>query len=166
MLRIAYGIQDLNFTALMAIYQEGNLENGDELYPELTPPERLRRAEQDFYDYLRQDFFQAEGALYALWEVQGEPVSALRMEPYRDGYLLEALETAPSHRRQGYAKSLMEAFLAFARQKGLIPVYSHIRKGNIPSERVHQSCGFVVYKDLAAYIDGSVDHKCNTWKMG
>ncbi len=166
MLRVIYRIQDLDFSALMAVYQEGNQENGDELYPELTPSERLRRAELDFYDYLKQDFFRRENALYALWEVHGETVSALRLESYRDGYLLEALETAPSHRRKGYAKSLMEAFLAFAREKGFLPVYSHIRKGNIPSESVHKSCGFTVYKDLAAYIDGSVDFKCNTWKMG
>ncbi len=165
MLRIVCCIQDLDFSALMAIYAHSNRENAQTLYPELSPQGGLRRAEQDFYDYLKQDFFRTQGAFYALWEVQGEPVSALRLEPYRDGYLLEALETDPMHRGRGYAQSLMAAFLQYAGENVLLPIYSHIRKGNIPSERVHRACGFVVCKDLAAYIDGSVDYLCNTWKF-
>lgn len=165
MLRIVYSLKELDFAALMAVYEEGNRENGAFFYPELTPGEALRRAEQDFYDYLKQDFFHADGSLYALWEVRGAYVSALRLEPYRDGYLLEALETAPDKRGKGYAKRLMGAFLTFARDRGMLPIYSHVRKGNVPSQRVHSACGFTVYKDLAAYIDGSVDYKCNTWKF-
>lgn len=166
MLRLAYSIKELDFAKLMAVYREGNQENGEEFYPELSPEEAVRRAEQDFYDYLKQSFFPAQGAVYALWEVQGNYVSALRMEPYRDGYLIEALETAPDKRRKGYARELMEAFLNFARGRGLTPVYSHISKRNVPSQRVHSACGFSRYKDLAVYIDGSVDNKCDTWRYG
>ncbi len=164
MLHLAYSLRELDFSALMTVYEEGNRENGDALYPYLSRESRLLRAERDFYDYLKEVFFETSGSVYAFWEVQGRMVSALRLEPYRDGYLLEALETSPAYRGKGYATALMAAFLQFARSNDKLPVYSHIRKGNVPSEKVHKKSGFRICKDLAVYIDGSVDSRCNTWK--
>ncbi len=163
MLYLVSCMDELPFASLMKIYREGNRENGDELYPELSAQGRLFRAEQDFCCYLREDFFRVKGSFYAIWKAQGEFVSALRMEPYRDGYLLEALETAPGYRRRGYGKSLICAVLSEMSQQGKLPVYSHIRKGNIPSEKTHKICGFRIWKDTAVYIDGSADQRCNTW---
>ncbi len=163
MLDLVFHMKDLDFSSLMDIYEEGNRENGDELYPDYSPEGRLRLAEQDFHRYLAESFFGTEGAFYALWRVQNESVSALRLEPYRDGWLLEALETKPSKRSSGYAKALLQAVLAYMRHGAFLPIYSHIRKGNAASETVHRICGFSVWKDLAVYIDGSVDHRCNTW---
>ncbi len=163
MLRLVYRIQDLNFSALMTIYEEGNRENGDERYPHLSPESRLLLAEQDFYSYLREVFFQTPGSFYAIWEAQDRAVSALRMEPYKEGFLLEALETAPLLRKKGYAKALVNEAMQYMKQKGFCPVYSHIRKGNLASEEVHRQCGFSVHQDIAVYIDGSVNSRSNTW---
>lgn len=164
MLCLAYHLNELSFSGLMAIYRESNQENGSEFYPQLPEQARLLRAEQDFYDYLKEDFFRRAGSLYAWWEHQGEMVSALRLEPFRDGFLLEALETAPDRRRQGHAGALMADFLGFCVNTGRLPVYSHIRKGNVPSEKVHRACGFQICWDMAVYVDGSVSSRCRTWR--
>ena len=80
MLLIAKRLEELDFSALMDIYVEGNLEKAEEY-----GDGGLLRAEREFYDYLREDFFRQQGAFYAVWTEQGSYVSALRLEPYKDG---------------------------------------------------------------------------------
>ena len=111
------------------------------------------QAEQDFCDYLREDFFSADNALYALWSLEGRYVSALRIESYRDGYLLSGLETAPQDRRKGYAKCLIEAVC-----REYIPIYSHVHKKNAASIALHQACGFVPVLDYGVLLDGTVSY--------
>ena len=152
MLQLATKLQELNVSQLMAVYEEGNRENGSILYPELPEGQQILRAEQSFYEYLREGFFPVEGAVYALWVENGRYVSALRLEPYADGLLLEALETAPEQRRKGYAEKLIRAVLEQFPQK----IYSHVSKKNTASLMVHQKCGFCQILDYAKYIDGSV----------
>ncbi len=159
MLKIVKKLADLDFGQLMEVYREGNLENGRELWPELTESQQIFRAEQDFYSYLREDFFTRPGAYYALWVLDGRYVSALRMESYRDGFLLEALETVPEMRRKGYAGALMGEVLANS-EPGKI--YSHVKKTNVSSLFVHEKCGFQRISQQAIYIDGSADSRCCT----
>lgn len=163
MLKIAANIREIDFGALMEVYREGNEENGAELYPDATPAEQVMLAEQDFYQYLVQCFFTVEGAVYALWEQDGVYASALRLEPYQDGLLLEALETAPDKRRQGYACQLLRAVQAWLSQHGAIKVYSHVNRKNTASQRSHQSCGFTKILDHAVYADGSVLTNSDTY---
>ncbi len=135
-------LKDLSFSMLMEVYMEGNREKGDVL-----------RAEQDFYQYLREVFFRTEGALYCIWEEKGCYVSALRLEPYRDGWLLAALETAPQERQKGYAAQLIGAVQEQYPDRKL---YSHVSKRNLPSLKTHEKCGFQKILDHAVYADGSV----------
>ncbi len=160
MLCIAKRLQDLPFSKLMEIYIEGNVENGAERYPHLSANEQLLRAEQDFYAYLRSGFYVQPGAAYYVWQEQGIYVSALRLEPYQDGWLLEALETHPDYRRQGHAKSLVLAVLETLPGE---KIYSHISHRNAPSLAVHKSCGFRKISDHAHYVDGSFNDRCGTW---
>ena len=127
MLILVKKMSGLSFSRLMEIYAEGNEENGRELWPNLTDNERILRAEQAFYEYLNEDFFKTEGAVYAIWQENGSYISALRLEPYQDGMLLEALETAPEHRHKGYAAKLIRAVLEWV---GNQKVYSHVSKRN------------------------------------
>lgn len=163
MLRCIYSMKELPFGALMAVYEQSNQENGEEFWPDLSAGERLLRAEQEFYQYLQQVFFQTEGAFYCLWEVKGRPVCALRLEPYRDGMLLEALETAPEQRRKGYATALIRAALA---QVGTVKIYSHVGKRNEASLKTHIACGFRRISEQAVYADGSVNDRCCTLLYG
>lgn len=159
MLIVAKSIGQLNFSALMEVYVEGNLENAEDLWPEETQDRKLFLAEEAFGQYLRDSFFKTPGAQYAIWSVEGRYVSALRLEPYRDGLLLEALETAPAYRRRGYASALMEAVLSRIVTGKL---YSHVGKNNIASLRTHEKAGFRRISETAVYIDGSVNDYCCT----
>ena len=163
MLHIAHSLRQLSFGALMKVYAEGNRENGEEFWPELSEGEQILQAEQEFYQYLQQVFFRTQGAVYCTWEVHGELVCALRLEPYRDGLLLEALETSPDQRGKGYAKSLIRAVLTFFESQ---KVYSHVGKRNIPSLKAHLSCGFRRVSEQAVYADGSVNDRCCTMMYG
>ena len=163
MLVLIKSMKELNFGQLMSVYEEGNLENGREFYPGLSQNQQILRAEQDFYQYLRESFFQTEGAFYAVWTEKGYYVSALRLEPYQDGLLLAALETAPDKRRQGYACRLLGAVQDWLSQHGPIKVYSHVSRKNAASQRSHQSCGFTKILDHAVYADGSVLTNSDTY---
>lgn len=159
MLILAKNIREFAFGKLMEVYTESCRENGEEFWPHEPPERQLARAEQDFYDYLNRSFFATPGAVYAIWEECGRYVSALRLEPYRDGLLLAALETAPEHRRKGHARNLIRAvLLQYPGRK----IYSHVGKKNIPSLKAHGSCGFKKIMDYAVYLDGSVNDRCCT----
>ena len=160
MLIVAKSMKDLSFGKLMEVYTEGNLENAQELWPDEPVGRQLALAEEEFYLYLYQTFFRTQGARYLILQEGGRYVSALRLEPYRDGLLLEALETAPECRRQGHAAALMLAALDYA--KGM-KIYSHVNKGNVPSLRTHEKCGFDRILEDAVYIDGSADDRCCTF---
>ena len=152
MLVLAKKPHQLDFQKLMEVYREGNRENGAMLYPDLSPDQQMIQAEQSFYQYLAEVFFSVPGAVYAIWVENSTYVSALRLEPYGDGLLLEALETAPAERRKGYAEKLIRAVQDTFAQK----IYSHVSKKNTPSLAVHKKCGFRQVLDYAKYIDGSV----------
>ena len=93
MLYIATSLQQLRFGQLMEVYLESNLEKAERI--------GLLQAEQDFYQYLDECFFPTPGAVYAVWVEGNEYISALRLEPYRDGlctvesgFILEDMLTA------------------------------------------------------------------------
>lgn len=160
MLTLIYHMKDLNFRQLMDVYEEGNLENGRQMFPYEPEGQWPLLAEQSFYQYLKECFFPTKGAAYAVWTAQGRYVSALRLEPYRDGLLIEALETAPAMRRQGYASALLLAVKNWAGDQTL---YSHVSKKNLPSLQTHLSCGFHRIMEHAVYADGSVLTNCCTF---
>ena len=155
MLHQARSLKDLRFASLMEVYIEGNLEKAEEGIS-------LLDAEQDFYQYLQQVFFAQQGAVYCIWQERGNYVSALRLEPYKDGLLLEALETAPDQRRKGYACGLMDATISWLKEQGGGILYSHVGKKNTASLGVHEKLGFERISEMAVYADGSVDGRCCT----
>lgn len=138
MLKLINSMAELNVRQLLDIYSYEKM------------------GETDFLSYLREDFFRQKGAFYAVWVVDGVYKSALRLEPYRDGMLLQALETAPGERRKGYAFNLMTDVIAYLKTKDCTTIYSHIHKKNIPSLQVHRKCGFREVSDTATLLDGTV----------
>ncbi len=146
MLIIAHSLKELHFRQLMDVYAQSNFEAN----------KSLLESEQDFYTYLREYFFRDPKAFYAVWESDGAYRAALRMEPYKDGHLLEALETAPDERGKGYATMLVSGVLDWLSEQGSVSVYSHVNRSNAASLAVHKACGFKKILDYAVYIDGSV----------
>lgn len=160
MLKLARNMREFSFGDLMEVYLEGNREKATEEWSDLPEGFALEMAEQDFHQFLRESFFAVPGAVYAIWEMDGKYVSALRLEPYRDGLLMEALETMPGQRRKGYGTALIHAVLD---RIGGTKLYSHVHKSNEPSLNIHKKCGFKRIKEYAVYIDGSVNHRCCTF---
>ena len=110
------------------------------------------------YDW--HDFFRQSGARLCLW-LEGERcVSALRFEPWKDGLLVTALETAPDRRRLGFASALLEAVLDHVGQG---KVYAHIHHRNAASIRVHEKCGFQKIAETARLLDGTVTAQMGTF---
>ena len=159
MLVVIHSMRELNFGQLMAVYEESNRKNGKEFWPEQPEGQQILRAEQDFYQYLWESFFHAKGSFYAIWSEKGQYVSALRLEPYQDGLLLEALETAPEYRCKGYASTLIRAVQELPE---IEKIYAHVHKKNTPSLHTHESCGFQRVLEHAVYIDGSVRTNSST----
>lgn len=156
MLQIIRSIKELPFSKWMEVYTESNRKSGREDYPDLSEYRQLINAEQDHFQYLREVFFTTENAFCAAWRLGDRYAAALRAEPYRDGYLITALETAPEARGKGYATALVEATLPYIETLGSRSIYAHVSKDNAQSLAVHKSCGFEIMLDHAVYIDGSV----------
>jgi len=164
MLRLFYQIKDLNFGKLMTLYCESNSLNAQEQYRELDTNTAILRVEEGFYRYLQEDFFRVPDAVYAVWEENGVYITALRLEPYQDGLLLEALETHPEYRNKGFAKRLIQEVLRNLEKQGCTVVYSHISKQNIASLKADLSCGVQRVSEQAVYIDGSVTNRACTMR--
>ena len=157
MLVQAHSIGELDFDALMEIYIEGNVENAEYLYPDETAEKGLALAIRDFDNFLREKFFTREDSQYWILAEGETYISALRFEKHQDGLLLEALETRPDRRGQGYAKKLIQDVLK--ELPASTKIYSHVSKRNTASLATHRSCGFVQYLDYAVESDGSIsDH--------
>lgn len=155
MLILFDSLAEIDFRQLMDVYEEGNRKSGQENYPKQPENLQILYAEQDFYAYLEL-FFQEPSAQYAIWIADGRYAAALRLERYNDGLLINALETAPQLRKQGFAKNLILSVLDDLRCRGSGVLYSHVMKNNIPSLHVHRSCGFCMQSDQAVYLDGTV----------
>lgn len=132
MLKIAYRAAELDLGQLCRVYEQSCAEAGAQKYPHLGSNEQFLAAQQDLYGQVR-CFYNIKNAFYAVWIEDGSYVSALRIEPYKDGLLLTGLETAPEARGRGYATSLAEAVLLELSEKGTVSVYSHIQKRNAAS---------------------------------
>ena len=161
MLEVFDSLKNLNFQMLMDVYAQSNRENAEVYFPQLSEPQGVAMVEQQFYTFLQEVFFKTRDSRYCVWLADGKYVSALRLEPYRDGLLLEALETAPEQRHKGYGRRLMQAALGQIQGK---PVYSHVGKRNAASLALHMGCGFEKIQDCAVYIDGSVSQNAITLK--
>lgn len=138
MLKLIHSMADLNIEQLLEVCKEDVIN------------------EAEFISFLREDFFRQKDAFYALWVVDGQYKSALRIEPYSDGLLLEALCTTPCARRKGYGSALVLQVLQYLGLSRYKVVYSHISKKNKPSLELHIKCGFQLFSDSAKYIDGTV----------
>lgn len=159
MLILTKSVRCIDFSQLMHVYAQSNSINGEALYPQYSTAEQRLMAEQDLYSYLRAVFCDGSTML-AIWAPMGRYKAALRLEPYLDGMIITALETAPNERGKGYAKSLLSNVINAVECS---KIYAHIHKNNKISIRVHEACGFTCEKDHAVYLDGSVSYRAYTY---
>lgn len=162
MVTYIHKIKDCNLSGIYSVYSQTLEEDRASHYRNLDTNEGFLLASQDYYQYLSQIFFQTPGAVLAVYFHEGEYASALRLEPYRDGYLLSGLETAPKSRRKGYALRLVRHVIAYCKENGIAVIYSHIHKQNTASKNLHLSAGFEVISDSATLIDGTFSTQYET----
>jgi len=112
-------------------------------------------SQMEFYEGL-QCFYAQKDSFCAIWAPDGRYEAALRIEPYRDGFLISWLETAMEARRKGYATMLLSHTISYLNTLYASPVYSHVEKTNIPSLKVHLNNGFNRVSESAVFLDGSV----------
>ena len=143
-LRCFCSVGELNIRQLMDVYAPSA---PDGAYTGL----RQLKGDQDFLDDLYAFFRCVDAKLY-VWQQGEKYCSALRIEPYLDGYLVSCLGTSPDQRRAGYGSSLLSSAIKMVHK----PVYVHIEKHNRASISLHMKCGFVKILDHAVYVDGSV----------
>lgn len=142
--------------ALLNIYRDSIAEKASRYTGISSGYDRLRMAEEGFLDYLNTVFFRVQSARYYVWAEDGIYTAALRVEPYKDGLLLSALETAPALRKHGYGKKLVDSLIYLLRGTESLPLYSHIRNSNTVSRHLHLICGFQKVSDYAVLLDGTV----------
>lgn len=141
--------KDIDERKLMDIYAESNYENTDYFYPdEEDKSVAVRKVEEGFLGFLKNDFFKQLGAEYWVLEEGGIWVSAARTN-YVEGdiYLLEALETRPDSRRRGYAVELLKGIVEEKKKEEPFRLKSYVGKKNEASLKSHLKSGFEIVSD-------------------
>ena len=150
MLHIITAYADLDGPRLMEVYAESNWENTDYFFPDMADKTlAVKKVEEGFLAFLRDEFFAGPGPAYYVLEEAGEWVSALRLNEVQSGlYYLEALETRPDRRRQGCAARLLREVVAHLKIKGPFRIRDCVSKRNEASVRTHLACGFQIASDV------------------
>ncbi|MBQ3830054.1 MAG: GNAT family N-acetyltransferase [Spirochaetales bacterium] len=153
---------DLDERKLMDIYSESNFENTDYFFPDMRDKkEAVRKVEEGFLGFLKDEFFSQSGSEYWVLESDGVWVSALRLSRIEKGlYYLEALETRPDCRRQGHAARLLDGVIDELKKAGPFRICDCISKRNTASIKTHEKCGFSIVSE-AGYdylLNESDDH--------
>lgn len=153
---------DLDERRLMDLYSESNFENTDYFFPDMRDKkEAVRKVEEGFLGFLKDEFFSQSGSEYWVLESDGVWVSALRLSRIEKGlYYLEALETRPDCRRQGHAARLLDGVIDELKKAGPFRICDCISKRNTASIKTHEKCGFSIVSE-AGYdylLNESDDH--------
>jgi GNAT superfamily N-acetyltransferase len=130
---------------LMDVYAESNRENAGYFFPDADLREGIARVEEGFLRFLDEEFFAADGSTYWVLSENGEWVSALRTSRISDGlYYIEALETAPEHRRKGHGAKLLKEVIRTLGEDGPFRICDCVSKRNTASVNTHLAAGFSI----------------------
>ena len=161
MIIVADRISKLDVEQLMLLYKDDIETARRERYKSLPEAEGRLRAERDYERYLRDVFFSQMSARMFVLEEKGVYASAVCLESFSDGLLLNSLITTSCMRRKGYGEQLVRYALQFLSGKC---VYAHIHYKNKASVALHEKLGFVRLHEYAHMLDGSVRSDHYTYK--
>ncbi len=148
-------ISCIDFRMYKTLYRQRIEELRLQNYRQLNYAEGVLSSEEDFW-YDTDAFLKLGDSFVCIWSVEGKYISALRVEGYKDGYLLTNLETDPDYRNKGYASLLIDALKDYLASCGCKFLYAHIAKRNRLSLMVHQKLGFQSISEVATLVDGTV----------
>ena len=153
---------DLNERKLMDVYAESNYENTEYFFPNETDKSvAVQKVEGGFLDFLKTDFFKKTEATYWILAEDEDWISALRTcMVQRDVYYLEALETRPDHRRNGYGALLLSNVVEELKKAGPFRLCDCVSKKNIASLKTHEKCDFqIVSEEGYDYLSKETDNR-------
>ena len=131
-----------------SVYAEASYEIAKSKYPEMQDLSKaIQEEEKYFVEKFLGKFMSKEENTYYVWEVNREWVSALRLTKLDGFYFMEALETAPEHRRKGYACELIKMTIKKLEKEGTVTIRSNVRKTNRASLTTHKKCGFIIEEE-------------------
>ncbi|MCI8402298.1 MAG: GNAT family N-acetyltransferase [Lachnospiraceae bacterium] len=162
MLHRITAFEEIDGRKLMDLYQEGNEENTGYFYPELTDKAlAMQKVETDFLRYIETEFLGKGNGEYWILEEDGVWISALRLYLVREGlYYLEALETHPDFRRQGYGTRLLAGVVEELKREGTFRLCDCVSKKNTASIRTHKKCGFEIVSSAGYdYLQDTTDER-------
>lgn len=162
MLKIIRSMAEADIAQLLNVYKNSLAERKN-LYRQLSDFEQTQAVENDFYLNTMHFLEQHEG-VYAVWVIEGAYVCAVRLVQFGEDILFAGLETEPNERRRGYASRLICAILKTFLNDDVC-VYVHVRKDNTASVRLHKACGFVIEKESAVLLDGTVSNYFYTMRF-
>ena len=118
----------------------------------------------DYEGFLR-EFIRKPGQLI-LVEADGDDwVSALRAIEYRPSvWFMEAVETAPDRRGQGFGRRLLNHSVERLLSLGAQRIECIIHPDNTASQCLHASCGFVPTDDKPVNCWGETETGCILWR--
>ncbi len=156
---------DLNTDQLMKIYIESNIENAPYFFPdEQDIHKAIQLYEEGFIEYLKDDFYSQVGRAYWVWAEGDQWVSALRTTFIHDDlYYIEALETKPEYRNQGYAEKLLLMVIEAFKAQGPFELCDCVSKRNIASLKTHLKVGFSIVSDAGFDY---LQNECNNQEYG
>ena len=83
------------------------------------------------------------GTVWVAVDAQDSPVAFLAAGVYPDGLVVHQVSTSRAHQQQGHGAALMQAAIAFARQKGLPRLMLTTNRGLAWNEPWYRRFGFV-----------------------
>lgn len=145
MLKILGMITNEELKKLLYIYEESNNEFLKKNYINKysSEIEAQNTLISDYNKFLKE--FQSDQKRYiCVWEEQGVYRSGLRLINLGNGiWFLEALETSPNDRNNGYGKLLLNSIIEYLKTYDAKKLECLIGSTNIASQRTHESCGFI-----------------------
>ncbi len=138
----------LDARMLMDLYAEGNRENAEDFYPDDDPVIGIQKVEQEFLDFLKNDFLSKPENTYWVYTESGKYLSALRLTELDNRlFYLEALETHPDYRRKGYALKLLSEVTDTLKSDGPFSICDCVGKQNTASIETHIKAGFTIVSE-------------------
>ncbi len=155
LLTFRYMTKDEMYRMVHCVYSEASYEIAKDKYPELKDlSQAIQEEEQYFVEKFLGKFMSKDENTYYVWEVNGEWVSALRLTKLDGFYFMEALETAPEHRKKSYASELIRSVIQKLEEDEHVVIRSNVRKTNVASLATHKKCGFVIEEEKDNYFYG------------
>ena len=73
-------LNDKEQRLLMDLYEDGNIKNASYFYPDIEDIEvGKKKVEENFIDYIKNEFLINDGNIYYVWEENGIWISAMRV---------------------------------------------------------------------------------------